>query len=49
MKTLMIEVLESISTKNSYKVLIKFPEVFIMGTTKENEQVEEGSLFEVSR
>ena len=47
MKTLMIEVLESISTKKSYKVLKKFPKVFMMGTTKENEQVEEGIFNEM--
>ena len=36
MKTLKIEVLESISTKKSYKILIKFPKV---GATRENEQI----------
>ena len=44
MKTLKIEVLESISTEKSYKILIKFPQV---GTTKKNEQLEEGIFNEM--
>ena len=36
-----------LSIKKSHQILIKFPQVFIMRTTKENKQIEEGIFNEM--
>ena len=36
-----------LSIKKSHQILIKFPQVFIIGATKENKQVEEGIFNEM--